>query len=142
MKIRRTDNSGIPARQARELDIHNFNIYPEVITATAAGIEFNNSWLENYDTFQIQQDSADTDFITLKADLPIGTQIQFYGVGGSNVTIESEVGSGIGFNGGAEAQGIVQQPGALTVFRKLEATNWLVSRVDQNGNMNQPGQQL
>jgi hypothetical protein len=104
----------------------SMNVALTTYVATVAGLQLNPVDYNKYDLFNVAQTSAATDLILLPTAAPQGTVISFYSI--SAVKIKAVTGSGIGTNGGTDAQGITTVAGDLHEFTKANATNWLVTK--------------
>lgn len=113
------------------------NLKPTTVVALATtGQAITTADLDAFDMFNVAQTSAATDLIILPTDAAQGTQIVFYSI--SAVKIKAATGSGIGTNGGTDAQGITTVAGDTHVFFKANATNWIVSKTVAAGTVSVP----
>lgn len=135
MKIKRTTNLGKPKVEYKELEVSGRNVSPNTIVATAApGTVFPVAELDNYDTFLVDQTSADTDEIQLPLDQPVGTVITLYPQDVVRITgIDGE-----GINGGAETTEIPCAAGSKITLEKIGATTWIANQYAANGAVTAP----
>lgn len=137
MKIKRTTNEGNPRREFKELDVSSLNIYPEVLIADNPANVFDVSLLENYDTFMVENTAGATDEFSLPASIPKGTVIKFLPVNGFIIT--SEVGSGVGINGGDDDQGVSAGSANGYVWMvKASDDNWIMNFYAVDGSATAP----
>ncbi len=105
----------------------SMNVAPATYVALATtGLQLTFSDINKFDLLNVAQTSAATDLIILPTLAPQGTVITFYSI--SAVKVKAATGSGIGTNGGTDAQGITTVAGDLHEFTKANATNWLVTK--------------
>lgn len=131
-----TRNNGDPTIPYGIQRTNSRNVSPNTIVATpTTGTLLPLSTLNTFDMFAVAQTSAATDLIILP-DAPIGTEIVFRSI--SAVKIKAAASSGIGTNGGTDAQGITTVAGDIHVFFRASATNWIVSKTVAAGTVSVP----
>lgn len=137
MKIKRNSNEGNPKRLYKDLEVSGRNVYGTVLVGIPApGLVFPVEQLENFDTFNVDQTSANTDEIQLPIGQPIGTVITLYADGIVRITGVS--GEGEGINGGTDVQEIPTVAGAKYVLEKVSATNWIATEYLTAGTVGAP----
>lgn len=129
---------GKASAESGEFDMTSWNISPDTIVATptSPGTVFDVSLLDNYDTFNVAQTGAATDIISLPASIPVGTVMRF--IAASAIDVESEASSGIGINGGTDAQDVGITAGSYLELRKVTATNWVANQYTSAGAVTAP----
>lgn len=135
MKIKRTTNLGKPKVEYKELEVSGRNVSPTTILGIPApGTVFPVADLDNYDTFLVNQTSADTDEIQLPLGQPVGTVLTLYPQGIVRITgIGTE-----GINGGAATTEIPTVAGSKVVLEKVSATNWIATQYTSAGAVSAP----
>jgi len=115
----------------------SMNLAPATYVALpTTGLQLTLSDINKFDLFNVAQTSAATDLIILPTNAPVGTVISFVSI--SAVKIKAATGSGIGTNGGTDAQGITTVAGDLHEFTRTTATNWVVSKKVAAGTITAP----
>lgn len=136
MKFYNVRNGGIPSVEYGFKLANSYNVAPTTYVALpTTGVAIPLSELDKYDWFTVTQTSAATDLVILP-NAPIGTIIRFFST--TAVRIKAAASSGIGTNGGTDAQGITTVAGDLHEFVRASATNWLVSKVVAAGTVSVP----
>lgn len=137
MRAYNVRNGGVPSIQLGIFSANSLNLAPTTYVAIATtGLQLTQSDTDRYDMFNVAQTSAATDLIILPTSAPQGTRLVFYSI--SAVKIKAAAGSGIGTNGGTDAQGITTVAGDTHEFFKASATNWIVSKTVAAGTITAP----
>lgn len=114
----------------------SWNVAPSNLVATSAGTQMTISDIDNYEFFNAAQTSAATDLILLPTAAPVGTVINFFCV--SACKVKAVAGTGIGTNGGTDAQGITLVANGLARFQRVSASNWIVTAFTSAGAVSAP----
>lgn len=136
IKFFRKENRGFPNRKYKDIAVGGLNISRDTIVATASGVTFDVSLLDNYDTFTVDQTSADTDKIIIPDSIEVGEVIKF--IASDVVDLESESGGDAGFNGGSAGEDFSLPAGSLTVLTKISDSNILVTQTIADGTVSGP----
>lgn len=108
MEIYRIGNGGKPTIASGSLKrVNALNVSPQAaIVATAAGLTFDITLLDNYEFFNVAQTSAGTDFIILPDTLAVGAVIWLQAA--SAISIACPTGSTVTLNNvAAPAKGAI-----------------------------------
>lgn len=120
--INNVRNNGKGYVTTGEKKANSYTVSPVNFVATASpGTSLTIKDVANFDFFNVVQTSASTDLVILDSALEVGTEIELYCV--SAVKVGSTASSGIGINGGTDAQVVTLAAGSLYTFVKTTATN-------------------
>lgn len=135
-KISNVRNDGKGHITTGPKNANSYNVKPVNVVATSSGATLAQSDLDNFDFFNVAQTSAGTDKIFLASGIDIGAEFRLYCVSACKVFPVAS--SGIGLNGGTDAQAVTLAAGSVYVFLKTIATNIVVQAIDASGVVTSP----
>lgn len=138
MKIYKNGSNGGDSTLAPAgfINVNSKNPDPITTVATAAGVLIGLPDANPYDFFAVAQTSAGTDSVRLASELPVGTTLEFFAI--SAFTIKTVTSSGIGINGGTDAQGVAIAANTSAILRKVSATRWICTAFSTAGAVTAP----
>jgi hypothetical protein len=136
----RNFNGGNPGLKTGPYQVNSYDVRPTNVVAVATtGYTLNQEDLDNYNFFNAAQTSASTDLIILPSSTalcPVGTELWFFCV--SACKVKAPASSGVGTNGGTDAQGITLAANSTYRFLRVSATNWICNAFSNAGAVTAP----
>lgn len=116
---------------------NSYNVSPvNLVAVPSPGTSLTIKDNANFDFFNAAQTSAGTDLIILDSAHEVGTEVLLFCV--SACKVGSTASSGIGINGGTDAQVITMAANSTYRFLKVSATNWICNAFSSAGAVTAP----
>lgn len=118
-------------------NINSFNVKPtDVVTSTAPGTLIDLPDLNNYEMFTVTSGGV-AEAIKLPTAAAVGTVVVVK-IGGTAGRAYPEASSGVGINGGTDAQYVVLAANSTTKFLRTSATTWIATQFAPAGTVSAP----
>lgn len=131
-QIKTSENGGDAMTKTGLVQVNSKNVKPTTTVAVPApGTAITLQDVKQFDFFPVAQTSAGTDEITLASDLPVGTEIFLHAA--SACVVSTIASSGIGINGGTDAQGVAIAANGSMRLIKVSATRWIATAFTSAG---------
>lgn len=130
-------NNGDSAINLGEKKVNSLNVNPTTITTAAApGTAIQLDDTKNYEFFNVTSGGA-AEAVYLPSTAAVGTVI-IVKIGGTAGRAYSTASSGVGINGGTDAQYVVLAANSTTKFLRTSATTWIATQFAAAGTVSAP----
>ena len=117
------------------VNVNSYNVCPDIITADASPATITRAQLNQYDFFQVQQDTANTDEFDLPDHAEVGESFVIYALDAFEVRTETDAAE----INGATADGFTTVAKSMYICTKVPPSStdeeWRVVAIAENGSV-------